>query len=121
MKERREEQREQREKARVEMLYDEHMDQQRQFEDLKRGLASVTMEEWNNLPEIEDKSLKRKREKERDTLTPVPDSVIEAKRMRDATEVYLDPRQQVLGGFETHSGFTSTSLSTAREKVTLNC
>ena len=121
MKERREEQREQREKARVEMLYDEHMDQQRQFEDLKRGLASVTMEEWNNLPEIEDKSLKRKREKERDTLTPVPDSVIDAKRMRDATEVYLDPRQQVLGGFETPSGFTSTSLSTAREKVTLNC
>ncbi|KNB41618.1 hypothetical protein JH06_4931 [Blastocystis sp. subtype 4] len=117
MKERREDQRQKREKARIEMLYDEHMDQQRQFEDLKRGLASVTMEEWNNLPEIEDKSLKRKREKEREIYTPVPDSVIEAKRMRDSTEIYLDPRQQVLGGFETPSGIASTSLSAAREKL----
>lgn len=117
MKERREDQRQKREKARIEMLYDEHMDQQRQFEDLKRGLAAVTMEEWNNLPEIEDKSLKRKREKEREIYTPVPDSVIEAKRMRDSTEIYLDPRQQVLGGFETPSGIASTSLSAAREKV----
>ena len=49
--------------------------------------------------------------------TPVPDSVIEAKRMRDSTEIYLDPRQQVLGGFETPSGIASTSLSAAREKV----
>ena len=31
MKERREDQRQKREKARIEMLYDEHMDQQRQF------------------------------------------------------------------------------------------
>ena len=108
MKERREDQRQKREKARIEMLYDEHMDQQRQFEDLKRGLASVTMEEWNNLPEIEDKSLKRKREKEREIYTPVPDSVIEAKRMRDSTEIYLDPRQQELGGFDTPSGIAST-------------
>ena len=113
MKERREDQRIKRENDRINMLYDEHMDQQRQFEDLKRGLSSVTMEEWNNLPEIEDKSLKRKREKEREIFTPVPDSVIEAKRMRDATEIYLDPRQQLMGGFDT----TTASMGAAREKV----
>ena len=115
MKERREDQREKREIDRINMLYDEHMDQQRQFEDLKRGLASVTMEEWNNLPEIGDKSLKRKREKEREIFTPVPDSVIVAKRMRDSTEIYLDPKQQLLEGFDTNSNF----MGAAREKVCL--
>lgn len=113
MKERREEQREKREIDRINMLYDEHMDQQRQFEDLKRGLADVTMEEWNNLPEIGDKSLKRKREKEREIFTPVPDSVIVAKRMRDDKEIYLDPKQQLMEGFDTNSSF----MGAAREKV----
>ena len=116
MKERREEQREKREIDRINMLYDEHMDQQRQFEDLKRGLAAVTMEEWNNLPEIGDKSLKRKREKEREIFTPVPDSVIVAKRMRDDTEIYLDPKQQLMDGFDTNSNF----MGAAREKVCMS-
>lgn len=75
------------------------------------------MDEWNNLPEIEDRSLKRKRAKEREIFTPVPDSVIEAQRMRDSMETYLDPRQQSGGGFETPSGMQSSSLSAAREKV----
>lgn len=74
------------------------------------------MEEWNNLPEIEDRSLKRKRAKEREIFTPVPDSVIEAKRMKDSMETYLDPRQQSGSGFET-PGMQSSSLSAAREKV----
>ena len=72
------------------------------------------MEEWNNIPEIEDRSLKRKRAKEREIFTPVPDSVIEAQRMRDSMETYLDPRQQSGAGFETPSDM---QLSAAREKV----
>ena len=114
MKERREDQREKREIDRINMFYDEHMDQQRQFEDLKRGLADVTMEEWNNLPEIGDKSLKRKREKEREIFTPVPDSVIIAKRMRDNTDSFINPNQ-IQEGFESSSNF----MGAAREKVCL--
>lgn len=75
------------------------------------------MEEWNNLPEIEDRSLKRKRAKDKEVFTPVPDSVIEAQRMKDSMETYLDPRQQSGAGFDTPSGMQSSSLSAAREKV----
>lgn len=77
------------------------------------------MEEWNNIPEIEDRSLKRKRAQDKEIFTPVPDSVIEAQRMKDSMETYLDPRQQSGTGFETPSGIQSSSLSAAREKVKL--
>ena len=77
----------------------------------------MTMEEWNNIPEVGDHSLKRKREKEKEIFTPVPDSVIEAERMHNSMETYLDPRQQLLGGFDTPG--TATSISAAREKVCL--
>jgi pre-mRNA-processing factor 6 len=44
-----------------------------QFTDLKRELAKVTEEEWLNLPESQDSSIKsRKRER----YTPTPDSQI---------------------------------------------
>lgn len=75
------------------------------------------MEEWNNIPEIGDHSLKLKRAKEKEIYTPVPDSVIQSRLMQNSMESYLDPRQQVLGGFETPSGMTSESISAAREKV----
>lgn len=75
------------------------------------------MEEWNNIPEIGDHSLKRKRAKEKEIHTPVPDSVIQSRLMQNSMEAYLDPRQQVLGGFETPEGMSSVSLSAAREKV----
>ena len=75
------------------------------------------MEEWNNIPEIGDHSLKLKRAKEKEIYTPVPDSVIQSRLMQSNMEAYLDPRQQVLGGFETPSGMTSESISAAREKV----
>lgn len=75
------------------------------------------MEEWNNIPEIGDHSLKLKRAKEKEIYTPVPDSVIQSRLMQNSMEAYLDPRQQVLGGFETPSGMSSESISAAREKV----
>ena len=115
MAERRKDKVENIEEKRIAELDREHMDVMRQFEDLKRGLKSVTMEEWNNIPEVGDHSLKRKREKEKETFTPVPDSVIEAERMHNSMETYLDPRQQLLGGFDTPG--TATSISAAREKL----
>ena len=78
------------------------------------------MEEWNNFPAADSNVNKRRKRKEKESYTPVPDSVIEARRMHDSMETYLDPRQQVLGGFETPSMGTS-SLSAAREKVCFPC
>ena len=65
------------------------------------------MEEWNNIPEVGDHSLKRKREKEKEIFTPVPDSVVEAERMHNSMETYLDPRQQLFGGFDSSDASTS--------------
>ena len=78
-------------------------------------MSSVTMEEWNNIPEVGDHSLKRKREKEKEIFTPVPDSVVEAERMHNSMETYLDPRQQLFGGFD--SSDASTSMSAGKQKV----
>lgn len=44
-----------------------------QYTDLKRDLAKVTEEEWLNLPEAVDLSIKKRK---RDKYTPVPDAMI---------------------------------------------
>ena len=67
--------------------------------------------------EVYESVKNKKREKEKEIFTPVPDSVIEAERMHNSMETYLDPRQQLLGGFDTPG--TATSISAAREKVYL--
>jgi pre-mRNA-processing factor 6 len=52
---------------------------QQQFSDLKRQLASVSNEEWANIPEVGDLTRKKSRRstnKMADRFTPVPDSVL---------------------------------------------
>jgi pre-mRNA-processing factor 6 len=54
---------------------------QQQFSDLKRQLASVSNEEWANIPEVGDLTRKRSRKnaaasRMADRFTPVPDSVL---------------------------------------------
>jgi len=52
---------------------------QQQFSDLKRQLASITNDEWANIPEVGDltrKKSKRSQNKMADRFTPVPDSVL---------------------------------------------
>ena len=65
---------------------------QQQFADLKRGLSSVTDEEWENIPEVGNLTRKKRRREERSFV--VPDSVIVGDRGKNEYENSLDSRQQ---------------------------
>ena len=65
---------------------------QQQFADLKRGLSSVTDEEWENIPEVGNLTRKKRKREERSFV--VPDSVIVGDRGKNEYESSLDSRQQ---------------------------
>lgn len=65
---------------------------QQQFADLKRGLAVVTDEEWENIPEVGNLTRKKRKRDERSFV--VPDSVIVGDRSKTEYENALDARQQ---------------------------
>jgi hypothetical protein len=65
---------------------------QQQFADLKRGLSSVTDEEWENIPEVGNLTRKKRRKVERSFA--VPDSVLVGDRSKNEYENSLDDRQQ---------------------------
>src|ERR1700761_216397 len=65
---------------------------QTQFSDLKRGLSSVTDDEWENLPEVGN--LTRKKRKRDERSFAVPDSVLAADREKNQYENALDSQQQ---------------------------
>jgi pre-mRNA-processing factor 6 len=70
---------------------------QQQFADLKRGLSSVTDEEWENIPEVGNLTRKKRRREERSFV--VPDSVIVGDRGKNEYENSLDSRQQEVSLF----------------------
>jgi pre-mRNA-processing factor 6 len=82
-----------------------------QFEDLKRGLASVSESEWASIPDIGDYRVKRIK---RDSWTPVPDKLIMEATSKDKVNT-------VLGGMETPFGSTPvkdlSQIGTARKQV----
>ncbi|KAI0657305.1 PRP1 splicing factor, N-terminal-domain-containing protein [Cubamyces menziesii] len=92
---------------------------QQQFADLKRGLAVVTDEEWENIPEVGNLTRKKRKRDERSFV--VSDSVIVGDRARTEYETSLDSRQQATGGFETPAeNGTITNfaeMSQARDKI----
>jgi pre-mRNA-processing factor 6 len=65
---------------------------QQQFADLKRGLSTVTDEEWETIPEVGN--LTRKKRQKLDRSFAVPDSVIVGDRSKNEYENALDARQQ---------------------------
>ena len=65
---------------------------QQQFADLKRGLAQVTDEEWEGIPEVGNLTRKKRKRDERSFV--VPDSVIVGDRSKTEYENALDARQQ---------------------------
>lgn len=65
---------------------------QQQFADLKRGLSSVTDEEWDNIPEVGNLTRKKRKKDERSFV--VPDSVLVGDRSKNEYENSLDPMQQ---------------------------
>ncbi|KAI0927016.1 hypothetical protein AcW1_007622 [Taiwanofungus camphoratus] len=92
---------------------------QQQFADLKRGLAVVTDEEWENIPEVGNLTRKKRKRDERSFV--VPDSVIVGDRSKTEYENSLDARQQAAGGFETpaDSGTLTNfvEMGQARDKI----
>ncbi|CAH0014724.1 unnamed protein product [Clonostachys rhizophaga] len=84
---RRKRQREAREKAEREEYERNNPKIQQQFTDLKRSLATVSDDEWANLPEVGDLTGKNRRSKQalRQRFYAVPDSVLAA--ARDSTEL----------------------------------
>jgi len=73
----------------------EHPRLQDQFADLSQGLSTITDEEWNDIPDIGDYSLKRQRV---ERFTPLPDKLIEAGRMEGQVVGTVDDTVQV-GGY----------------------
>ena len=59
---------------------------------MKRGLAVVTDEEWESLPEVGN--LTRKKRKKDDRSFVVPDSILVGDRQKNEYENSLDPMQQ---------------------------
>ncbi|KAH9936195.1 PRP1 splicing factor, N-terminal-domain-containing protein [Fomitopsis serialis] len=92
---------------------------QQQFADLKRGLAVVTDEEWESIPEVGNLTRKKRKRDERSFV--VPDSVIVGDRSKTEYENALDSRQQSMGGFETpaDSGTLTNfvEMGQARDKI----
>ncbi|PYI29396.1 putative mRNA splicing factor [Aspergillus indologenus CBS 114.80] len=98
---------------------------QQQFADLKRSLASVSEDEWANLPEVGDLTGKNRRAKQnlRQRFYAVPDSVIAS--ARDSTQfetTVADDGAQTsaaAGGAESADGTITNfaNISAARDKV----
>ncbi|KAF7550975.1 hypothetical protein G7046_g7843 [Stylonectria norvegica] len=84
---RRKRQREAREKAERDEYESNNPKIQQQFSDLKRALATVSDDEWANLPEVGDLTGKNRRSKQalRQRFYAVPDSVLAA--ARDSSEM----------------------------------
>ena len=92
-----------------------------QFADLKRSLAVVTDDEWQNLPEVGDLTRKNKRAKiARDAerrFYAVPDSVIAG--ARDAAQMDTKINDDEPNGTDTADGTTTNfaAIGAARDKV----
>lgn len=100
---RRKAKREERYKLELSKLRAEKPTLNQQFSDLKRGLNTVSQEEWESIPDIGDYSLKSKQKKAR-TLAPAPDSLLLQAHSMTQTSGSLDSRG-IGGGGVTPIGF----------------
>ncbi|KAL5524399.1 PRP1 [Sanghuangporus sanghuang] len=111
--------REKREAGELARLRAERPKIQQQFADLKRGLSSVTDEEWENLPEVGNLTRKKRKRDERSFV--VPDSVLVGDRAKTEYDNALDSMQQETGGLVTpaESGTLTNfvEIGQARDKI----
>ncbi|PWN49120.1 hypothetical protein IE53DRAFT_162084 [Violaceomyces palustris] len=120
MDERRRKYREAREKAEIEALRQERPKIQAQFADLKRGLSTVTEDEWAALPEAGNLTGKRRKaaaaRESKDKTYNAPDSILIGNRDRNQVEnsVVEDGTQSTVDG----GVLTSlTEIGEARNKI----
>jgi len=120
---RRKRQREAREQAEKDEYERNNPKIQQQFSDLKRALATVTDDEWANLPEVGDLTGKNRRSKQalRDKFYAVPDSVLAAARdsSQMGTTVVDDEMGSSNAGGEAADGTMTNfaKIGAARDKV----
>ncbi|KXG50987.1 RNA-processing protein, HAT helix [Penicillium griseofulvum] len=122
MDKRRRARREAREKAEQQEYERNNPKIQHQFADLKRTLASVSEEEWANLPEVGDLTGKNRREKQnaRQRFYAVPDSVIAGARdsAQYGTTIAEDGTQTSVDEGEPADGSMNfADIGAARDKV----
>ncbi|KAJ5322180.1 hypothetical protein N7541_007460 [Penicillium brevicompactum] len=122
MDRRRKARREAREKAEREDFERKNPKIQQQFADLKRTLASVSEDDWANLPEVGDLTGKNRRDKEnsRQRFYAVPDSVLAGARdsAQYGTTIAEDGTQTSAEGSTTEGTMTNfADIGAARDKV----
>ncbi|XP_071451634.1 pre-mRNA-processing factor 6 [Hetaerina americana] len=114
MDEKRKEYREKRLKEELERYRQERPKIQQQFSDLKRGLVSVSEDEWRNVPEVGDARNRKIRNPRAEKFTPLPDSVL-ARNLGGETTSSIDaniPSPGNTGGTVTPSGLTTPGMLT---------
>ena len=72
---------------------------QQQFADLKRDLSKVSEDDWANIPEIGDYTVKKKKRVEK--YTPVPDSILAKAKTDTDISTTVDAHAQQMGGLAT--------------------
>ena len=125
MDDRRRKFREQREKEELQKLRKEQPKIQAQFADLKRGLSTVSEEEWASLPEAGNVTGKRRkaaaaREARNTASIAIPDSVLVSNRNRNIVEGSVAEEDMQDGTQSSLDAGTMTSLSEigeARNKI----
>ncbi|KAK0053867.1 pre-mRNA-processing factor 6 [Biomphalaria pfeifferi] len=104
MDEKRKERREEKLKIDIEKFRQERPKIQQQFSDLKRDLASVSVDEWNNLPEVGDARNRKQRVGRAEKFTPVPDSVLARAASQNSLNSSISEQDQKYGGITTPFG-----------------
>lgn len=104
MDEKRKERREEKLKQDIEKFRQERPKIQQQFSDLKRDLADVSVDEWNNLPEVGDARNRKQRVGRAEKFTPVPDSVLARAAASGSHNSSVSEQEQKYGGLTTPFG-----------------
>lgn len=94
---------------------------QQQFADLKRGLASISDEQWANIPEVGDLTGKNRRNKQnlRQRFYAVPDSVIAGARDAGQFDTSVSDEGAPANGTDNADGTLTNfaDIGAARDKV----
>lgn len=98
MDEKRRDYREKRMKEEIEKYRQERPKIQQQFSDLKRGLSTVSEEEWNNIPEVGDARNRKQRNARMEKFTPLPDSVL-SRNLGGESTTSIDPKSGIASAF----------------------
>lgn len=112
MDEKRKERREKKFQEEVEKYRQERPKIQQQFSDLKRDLATVSMDEWLNIPEVGDARNRKQRNARAEKFTPVPDSVLARAAASTGQNSMISDRDQKYGGITTPWGAVTPGLNT---------